>query len=101
MIERVESQLLLMDQATKNKGKSWARWQDGTVTEHWMHKDFKDKKDQKTQTAGGSCEDCEVIRSQYQAAQMYHPSMTMRLELDVLQEKMKRIGMFYQSGKNF
>ena len=31
----------LMDPATKNGGKFWARWEDGIVTTHVMHKDFR------------------------------------------------------------
>ena len=37
----------LIDQATKNRGKFHARWQDGTVTTHWMHKDFRKKERQR------------------------------------------------------
>ena len=37
----------LINQATKNGGKFWARWQDGTITTHWMHRDFRKKEHQR------------------------------------------------------
>ena len=37
----------LIDQATRNLGKFHARWQDGTITTHWMHKDFRKKEHQR------------------------------------------------------
>jgi len=46
----------LMDQATKNAGTFWARWQNGEVTEHRMHPEFKDKKNQRLK---GTCVDLE------------------------------------------
>ena len=46
----------LMDQATKNGGTFWARWQNGEVTSHEMHKDFEKKENQRLM---GTCVDLE------------------------------------------
>ena len=51
---------------------------------------IKDKRDRNTQTAGGSCENCDAIRSQYKVAQLYQAPMTMQLELDKLQDMVKQ-----------
>ena len=51
----------LMKQATENQGWFWARWENGEVTRHKMHKDYEKKENQRLK---GSCVDLEAAYRQ-------------------------------------